>query len=94
MESPSECGIEAPGSISHGIRVKPTRKRPLGRPWRRWDDNIRMNLKETGINTRDWGDSVQDRDYWRPLVNAAMNLRVPKRQLVIILNNKLQHNTI
>ena len=39
-------------------------------------DNIRMDLKEIGINTRDWVDSAQDRDYWRALVNAALNLRV------------------
>ena len=51
-------------------------KRPLGRPRRRWEDNIRMDLKEIGINTRNWVDSVQDWDYWRALVNAALNLRV------------------
>ena len=42
---------------------KPTGKRPLGRPKRRWEDNIRMDLKEIGINTRNWVDSTQDRDY-------------------------------
>ena len=56
---------------------KPTGKRPFGRPRRRWEDNIRMDLKEISINTRNWIDSAQDRDYWRALVNAAMNLRVP-----------------
>ena len=56
---------------------KPTGKRPLGRPRRRWEDNIRMNLKEMGINTRTWVDSAHDRDYWRALVNATLNLRVP-----------------
>ena len=50
-------------------------KKPLGRPRRRWEDNIRMDLKEIGINTRNWVDSAQDRDYWRALVNAALNLR-------------------
>ena len=55
----------------------PTRKRPLGRSRRRWEDNIRMNLKEIGINTWSWVDSAQDRDYWRALVNAALNLRDP-----------------
>ena len=55
----------------------PTGKRPLGRPRRRWDDNIRMNLEEIGINAGNWVDSAQDRDYWRALVNAALNLRVP-----------------
>ena len=56
---------------------KPTGKRPLGSPKRRWEDNIRMDLKEMGINTRNWVNSAQDRDFWRVLVNAALNLRVP-----------------
>ena len=56
---------------------KPTGKRPLGRPRRRWEDNIRMDLEEIGINEGNLVDSVQDRDYWRALVNAALNLRVP-----------------
>ena len=55
---------------------KPTGKRPLGRPRRRWEDNIRMDLEEIGINACDWVDSAQDRNYWRALVNAALNLRV------------------
>ena len=50
---------------------KPTGKRPLGRPRRRWEDNIRMYLEVIGINTGNWVDSAQDRDYWRALVNAA-----------------------
>ena len=49
---------------------KSTGKRPLGRPWRRW------GLKEIGINTKNCVDSAQDRDYWRALVNAALNHRV------------------
>ena len=53
---------------------EPTRKRPLGRPRRRWEDNIRMGLEEMGINAGNWVDSAQDRDYWRALVNAALNL--------------------
>ena len=56
---------------------KPSGKRPLGRPRRRSVDNIRMDLKEIDINTRNWVDSAQDEDYWRVLVNAALNLRVP-----------------
>ena len=52
-------------------------KSSLGRPRHRWEDNIRMDLREIGINTRNWVDLVQDRDYWRALVNAALNLRVP-----------------
>jgi hypothetical protein len=55
----------------------PTGKRPLGRPRRRWEDNIRKDLKEIGINTRNWVVSAEHRDYWRILVNAALNLRVP-----------------
>ena len=55
----------------------PARKRPLERPRRRWEGNIRMDIKETVINTRNWVDSTQDRDYWRALVNAALNHRVP-----------------
>ena len=56
---------------------KPTGKRPLGRPRLRWEDNFRMDLEEIGINAGNWVDSAQDRDYWRALVNAALNLRVP-----------------
>ena len=59
------------------LTVKPTGKRPLGRRSRRREENIRTDLKEIGINTRNWVDSPQDRDYWRALVNAALNLRVP-----------------
>jgi hypothetical protein len=55
----------------------PSGKRPLGRSRRRWEDNIIIDLNELGINTRNWVDSAQDRDYWRTLVNAALNLRVP-----------------
>jgi hypothetical protein len=50
---------------------KPIGKRPLGRPRRRWVDNIRMDLKEMGINTRSWVDSGQNRDYRRSLMNVA-----------------------
>ena len=56
---------------------KPTGKRPLGKPRRRWEDNIRMDLQVVGINAGNWVDSAQDRDYWRALVNAALNLRIP-----------------
>ena len=56
---------------------KPAGKRPLGRPRRRWEDNIRMDLEEIGINAGNWVDSAQDRNYLRALVNAALNLRVP-----------------
>ena len=59
------------------LTAKPTEKRPLGRPRRRWEDNIRMDLEEIGINAGNWVDSAHDRDYWRALVNAALILRVP-----------------
>ena len=49
---------------------------PLGKSRCRWEDNIRMDLEEIGINTGNWVDSAQDRNYWRGLVNAALNLRV------------------
>ena len=52
---------------------KSTGKRPLGKPRRRWEDNIRMDLEEIGINAEDWVDSAQDRDYQRALVNAALH---------------------
>ena len=59
------------------LTAKLTGKRPLGRPRRRWEDNIRMAFEEIGINAGNWVDSAQDTDYWRALVNAALNLRVP-----------------
>ena len=56
---------------------KPEGKRPLGRPRRRWVDNIRMDLQEVGCGYVDWIELAQDRDGWRTLVSAVMNLRVP-----------------
>ena len=56
---------------------KPTGKRPLGMPRRRWEDNIRRELKEIGKNTRNWVDSTLDRDYLIAHVNVALNLQVP-----------------
>ena len=50
---------------------------PVGRPRHRWEGNIRMDLEEVGINAGNWVDSAQNRDYWRALVNVALNLRVP-----------------
>ena len=63
--------------LSKFVIGKPTGKRPLGRPRRRWRDYIRIDLEEIGINAGKCVDSAQDRDYWRALVNAALNLRVP-----------------
>ena len=52
-------------------------RRPLGRPRRRWEDNIRMDLREVGCGCVDWMELAQERDRWRALVSAVMNLRVP-----------------
>jgi len=52
-------------------------KRPLGRPRRRWEDNIKMDLQEVGNGGIDWIELAQDRERWRALVNAIINLRVP-----------------
>ena len=56
---------------------KPEGKRPLGRPRRRWEDDIKIDLQEVGWRGMDWIELAQDRDRWRALVNAAMNLRAP-----------------
>ena len=52
-------------------------KRPLRRPKRRWEDNIKIDLQEVRFECVDWNDLAQDRDSWRAFVNAVMNLRVP-----------------
>ena len=59
---------------------KPEGKRPLGRPRRRWEDNIKMGLQEVGCGGMEWIELVQNRDRWRALVSMVMNLRVPKMQ--------------
>jgi len=53
-------------------------KRPLGRPRRRWEDNIKMDLQEVGGVCGDWMELTEDMDRWRALVSTVMNLRVPK----------------
>ena len=68
------------GEVKGVYRVlirKPEGKRPLGRPKRRWVDNIRTDLQEVGCGYMDWIELAQDRDTWRTLVSAVMNLRVP-----------------
>ena len=63
----------------HRVLVgKPEGKRPLGRPRRRWEDNIKMYLQEVGGDCEDWMELAQDRDRWRALVGTVMNLRVAK----------------
>ena len=72
-----EARMEEDRSAFKILTGKPTGKRPLGRPRRRWEDNIRMVLEEIGINAGNWVDSAQDRNCWRAPVNVALNFRVP-----------------
>jgi hypothetical protein len=68
------------GERSNACRIlvgKPEGKRPLGKPRRRWVDNIKMDVREVGWDGRDLIDVAQDRDRWRAYVDAVMNLRVP-----------------
>jgi hypothetical protein len=66
------------GRVVHRVLLgKPEGKRPLGRPWLRWEDNIKMDLREVGCGCADWRELAQDRDRWRVLVSAVMDLRVP-----------------
>ena len=75
------CGAYGGGEVRGVHRVlvgKPEGKRPLWRPRRRWEDNIKMDLQEVGGGCGDWMELAQDRDRWRPLVNTVMSARVPK----------------
>jgi len=56
---------------------KPEGKRPFGRPRRRWEDNIKMDLQDVGCGGMEWIELAQDRDRWQALVNAVINLQVP-----------------
>jgi len=64
---------------------KPEGKRPLGRPRCRWKDNINMDLQEEGYGGMDWIELAQDRDRWRALVIAVMNLRVPLSHTAVLI---------
>ena len=73
------CGACGEGRGVHRVLVgKPEEKIPLGRPRRRWEDNIKMDLQEVGGGFGAWKELAQDRDRWRTLVNTVMNLWVPK----------------
>jgi hypothetical protein len=63
--------------LHKGFRWESQKERPLGRPTRRWEDNIKMDLREIGWGGMDWIDLAEDRDQWMAFVNTIMNLRVP-----------------
>jgi len=63
--------------VYRSLLGKPERRRPLGRPGRRWVDNIRMDLQEVGCGYMDWIGLAQDEESWRTLVSAVMNFLVP-----------------
>jgi hypothetical protein len=63
--------------VYNSLVGRPEGRRPLGRPRRRWEDNIMMDLMEIGFGGVDWIHLAQDRDRWRALVNTVMNLPVP-----------------
>jgi hypothetical protein len=72
------CGTHGGGrSIYRFLIEKPEGKKPLGRPRRRWDDNIKTDLREMAIDGTNWIRLAQDRVQWRAFVKTVMNLRVP-----------------
>jgi hypothetical protein len=71
------CGTHGEGESFYRVLVgRPEGKRPLGRPRRRWEDNIKLDLWEIGIDGTNWIRLAQDRFQWRAFVNTVMNLRV------------------
>ncbi|KAJ4432674.1 hypothetical protein ANN_21297 [Periplaneta americana] len=87
-ESIKRWHVARKGESRNAYRVlvgRPEGKRPLGRPRRRWEDNIKMDLREVGYDDRDWINLAQDRDRWRAYVRAAMNLRVEKLEIKVCL---------
>jgi hypothetical protein len=77
------CGSDRKGRGAYRVLVrKPEGKRPLGRPRRRWDDNVKMDLLEVGCGDMDWTELVQGRDSWRARVSAVMNLGFYKMRVV------------
>ena len=69
--------VEEGRGVQKVLVGKPVGKRPLGRPRRRWEDNIKMDLEEVGRGCGDWMELTQDRDSWRALVSTVMNFRFP-----------------
>jgi hypothetical protein len=77
-EMAGSCSTNGVEKVAYSILVgKPEGKRPLGRPRRRWEDDIRMDLKEIGWGGMDWIDLAYDRDQWRAVVNTVMSPWVP-----------------
>ena len=72
------CGTYGGRGVHKVLVGKPDGKRPMGRPRRRWEDNIKMDLQEFGRSCGDWMGLAQDRDRWRALVSTVMNFRVPQ----------------
>ena len=84
-----ECGAYGLGQRVYRVLVgKQEGRRPLGRPRRRWVDNIRMDHQEVGCGYMDWIGLAQNRDKWRTLVSAVMNLRVPLNAGYFLTNCK------
>jgi hypothetical protein len=73
-------------SVNRVLIGRPEGKRPLGRPRRRWEDNIKMDLREIGIDGANWIQLAQDRVQWRAFVNMVMNHRVPYRKQIFLIS--------